>query len=366
MIRTLIVDDSRVVQDFMMHLLSFDPDIQIVGVASSGADAVMLVNEKHPDVITMDIHMPDMNGIEATRIIMETIPTPVVIVSGSLSVNDVSTSFNLFEAGALAVVLRPPGMGDPGFEEARRMLIQTLKLMSEVKVVKRFPKQSKIKKQMQSFKLPIYKEIKDIRLITIGASTGGPVVLRKILSNLPKELPVPVIIVQHIAKGFVNGFKDWLMSSSVIPISIAEDGELLKPGNGYIAPDNFQIGILPGPRIALSRQSSENGLCPSIDFFFHSVAEIMGSSAIGILLTGMGKDGAVGLKALKDKGAITIAQDEASCTVFGMPGEAIKIEAVDQVLSPEKIVEFITTQFNEKEGKTVIPNSNTELSENNK
>lgn len=342
MIKVLIVDDSRVVQEFLAHLLSSDPEIQIVDIAGSGPEAIELVRKKRPDVITMDIHMPGMDGYEATRTIMETVPTPIVIVTGSLQANEVANSFRLFEAGALTAVVRPPGMEDPGFIASRKGLIQTVKLMSEVKVVKRFPKQAKGRIRLPRLTQPSYPEIKDIQLIAIGASTGGPVVLKTILSNLPKELPVPVLIIQHIAKGFVNGFMNWLTESSGIPLSIANDGESLKPGNGYIAPDELQMGILPGPKIILRKLPPENGLCPSVDFLFRSVAEVIGSNAIGVLLTGMGKDGAKELKTMKDKGAVTIVQDEASCTVFGMPGEAVRIGAAFHILPPGKIAEMLT------------------------
>jgi len=342
MIKVLIVDDSKVVQEFMTHILSSDPEIRIIGVAGSGEEAVELVAEKKPDVISMDIHMAGMDGYETTRIIMETVPTPIVIVSGSLSVNEVSNSFKLIEAGALAMILRPPGMEDPGFTEARRKLIQHLKLMSEIKVVKRFPNQMALRIRPMHAVQTSLPEIKDIQLIAIGASTGGPIVLQTILSQLPRNLSVPVVVVQHIAKGFLEGFRDWLASSSNLPIHIAKDGEMLEPGNIYIAADDFHMGLCSGPRIKLIKSPPENGLCPSVDFLFRSVAAVFGSSAIGVLLSGMGKDGAKGLKTMKEKGCFTIAQDEASCVVFGMPGEAVKIGAVVQVLSPIKIAETLS------------------------
>jgi len=344
MIKTLIVDDSKIVREFMIHLLSSDPEIQVVGIACNGNEAIDFVREKRPDVITMDIHMPGIDGYEATRIIMETIPTPIVVVSGSLKVSDVANSFKLFEAGALAVVLRPPGIEDAGFNKASKALINTVKLMSEIKVVKRFPKQSKVLIKPNIVKPSMLPEIRDIQLIAIGASTGGPVIIQKILSELPKELPVPVLIVQHIAKKFVSGFRDWLAITSVIPLVIAKDGEQLLPGIGYIAPDDYQMGIVTGLRILLSNPV-DSGICPSVDFLFHSVAEVLGPNAIGILLSGMGKDGAQELKSMRDKGAITIAQDEASCVVFGMPSEAVKNHAVDHILSPDKITEFLNDFF---------------------
>ena len=349
MIKTLIVDDSKTVREFMIHLLSSDPEIQIVGLACNGNEAIDFVREKRPDVITMDIHMPEMDGYEATRIIMETNPTPIVVVSGSLKVNDVAISFKLYEAGALAVVLRPPGIEDAGYYDASKALINTVKLMSEIKVVRRFPKRTIAQYKPIILNQPINPESRNIQLIAIGASTGGPVVLQKILSELPENIPVPILIVQHIAKEFIKGFRDWLSNTSMIPLTIAKDGEQLYPGIGYIAPDDFQMGIESGLKILLSKPV-DSGLCPSVDFLFHSVSEVLGANAIGILLTGMGKDGAKELKSMRDKGAITIAQDEASCVVYGMPAEAVKIDAVDHVLSPDKIIEFINEWFSETNG----------------
>jgi two-component system chemotaxis response regulator CheB len=217
------------------------------------------------------------------------------------------------------------------------MLIQTIKLMSEVKVVKRFPKQMSLRTRQSPHKRTESASAKDFQLIAIGASTGGPVALQKILSILPGNLPVPIVIVQHIATGFLEGFKDWLSVNSKLPLKIGNDGELLEPGTVYIAPDNFQFAVTSGPMIRLVKLPNENGLCPSVDYLFRSVAEVFGPRAIGVLLTGMGKDGAKELLNMKDKGAFTIVQDEASCVVYGMPGEAVKIGAATQVLSIEKI-----------------------------
>jgi two-component system chemotaxis response regulator CheB len=342
MIKVLIVDDSKVVQEFLAHLLSSDPDMQVVGLANSGIEAIELVRKKKPDVITMDIHMPGMDGYEATRTIMETVPTPIVIVSGSSKTKEIVNTFKLLEAGALAVVIRPPGFEHPQFIASRKELIQTIKLMSEVKVVRLFPRSRREKIKPLRIVQTFENDLKRIQVIAIGASTGGPMALQIILSMLPGDLPVPVLIVQHIAKGFVKGFLEWLSATSGIKLKIAEDGEILSAGIGYIAPDNYHMGISWGNKIILSNQPPENGLKPSVSYLFRSVAQIFESNALGVLLTGMGKDGAEELKAMKDKGAFTIVQNEQSSVVFGMPGEALRIGASDQALSPERIAEILT------------------------
>jgi two-component system chemotaxis response regulator CheB len=292
--------------------------------------------------------MPDMNGSEATRVIMETIPTPIVIVSGSLSTNDVTNSVRLLEDGALAVVLRPPGPQHPDFVNARNELIQTIKLMSEIKLVRLFPRSRK--EQIKPLRLvqTFENDVKRIQVIAIGASTGGPMALQIILSRLPEDLPVPVLIVQHIAKGFVKGFMEWLSATSGIKLKIAEDGEPISAGIGYIAPDNFHMGVSRGSKINLSNQPPENGLKPSVSYLFRSVAQTIGPNALGVLLTGMGKDGADELKAMKDKGALTVVQNEESSVVFGMPGEALRIGATDQALSLERIAEILAKSGSKK------------------
>ncbi|MGD0756001.1 MAG: chemotaxis-specific protein-glutamate methyltransferase CheB [Bacteroidales bacterium] len=348
MIKVLIVDDSKVIQEFLAHLLSSDPDIQVVGFANSGYEAVELVRIKKPDVITMDIHMPGMDGYEATRTIMETVPTPIVIVSGSAKTKEIAEKFRSLEAGALAMVIRPPGFEDPQFAASRKEMIQTVKLMSEVKVVKLFPRSRKEQIKPPRLVQTFENDLKRIQVIAIGASTGGPMALQIILSRLPGDLPVPVLIVQHIAAGFVKGFKEWLSATSGIKLKIAEDGEHISAGIGYIAPDNFHMGLSRGSKINLSNQPPENGLKPSVSFLFRSIAQTIGPNALGVLLTGMGKDGADELKAMKDKGAFTIVQNQESSVVFGMPGEALRIGASDQALPPGKIAEILAKSGSKK------------------
>jgi two-component system, chemotaxis family, protein-glutamate methylesterase/glutaminase len=340
-IKVLVVEDSPVAQEFLIYMLTSDPSIQVVGVAHNGAEAVEAVREKRPDIITMDIHMPVMDGFEATRRIMETVPTPIVIVSGSTGATEVASTFRAIEAGALAVVRRPPGINHAEFETGSRELIQTVKLMSEVKVVKRFARPGTLRAAAPSPVVLLQKSTGKIEAVAIGASTGGPPVLQTILSGLPRGFPVPVLIVQHIARGFAKGFTEWLSGASRFPISVAVQGERAAPGHGYVAPDNFHMGLEKGPNIMLSDHAPENRLRPSVSYLFRSAAHALGPAAVGVLLTGMGKDGAEELKAMKDKGAITIAQDEESSVVHGMPGEAIKLGAATYVLPPESIAEML-------------------------
>jgi two-component system, chemotaxis family, protein-glutamate methylesterase/glutaminase len=346
MIKVLIVEDSRVAQEFLAHILTSDPAVQVVGIANNGAEALEAVKEKRPDVITMDIHMPKVDGFEATRAIMESLPTPIIMVSASTSATGVASLFRALEAGALAVLRRPPGIGHPGHGAAARELIQTVKLMSEVKVVRRFARPART-----DLVAPAPKGATDIQIAAIGASTGGPPVLQKILAGLPKDLAVPVLIVQHIAPGFTVGFVEWLGSASGFPVRVAVHGESPLPGHAYVAPDGRHMGVGSGLRIVLSDQAAENGLRPSVNYLFRSVAQVLGPRALGVLLTGMGRDGAVELKAMKDRGAVTIAQDEASSVVHGMPGEAIKLDAATYVLPPEGIAVMLAALVSRANGR---------------
>jgi two-component system chemotaxis response regulator CheB len=342
MIKVLVVEDSPVVREFLVHILGSVPGIRVVGTANNGEEALDAVTRTQPDVITMDVHMPRLDGVEATRRIMETQPTPIVVVSGSTDPRDVATTFQAIEAGALAVLRRPAGLGNPDHEATVTELLQTVKLMSEVKVVRRWSRARRdpVARPAQA---RLERAPGKCKIVALGASTGGPPVLQTILSQLPKDFPAPVLIVQHMAGGFVRGFIEWLAHSSRLPIHLAVHGEEILPGHVYVAPDEFQMKAERGGRIALTREPPENGLRPSVSCLFRSVAEVYGGDAVAGLLTGMGRDGAEELKLLKDRGAITFAQDKDSSVVHGMPGEAIKLDAATLVLPPEKIAATLTS-----------------------
>ncbi|MBI2987613.1 MAG: chemotaxis response regulator protein-glutamate methylesterase [Deltaproteobacteria bacterium] len=352
MIKVLVVEDSPVVREFLVHILNSDPELRVVGTATDGEDALEAVKSKKPDVITMDIHMPKMDGFEATRKIMETHPMPIVIVTGSSSAAEVANTFHALEAGALSVIPRPKGIGHPEYERTARELIQTVKLMSEVKVVRRWPQLRKKPAISSTLKTTIERAAQEIRIVAIGASTGGPIALQTILSQLPAGFPVPVVIVQHMASGFIEGFVEWLAQSSGLPVHVASHGEHLQPGHIYVAPDGFHMGVGAGDRLMLSTQEAENGLRPAVCYLFRSVAEFYGRNAIGVLLTGMGRDGAEGLRLMREKGAITVAQDEQTSVVYGMPREALELDAAVYVLPPQRIAGLLVSLAERKRRET--------------
>lgn len=331
-IRVLIVEDSPTQRQLLMHILAADPALQVVGCAGDGEEAIELVQQHRPDVITMDLHMPRMDGIEAVRIIMETAPTPIVVVSGQLAQSDMDQTFSALTAGALAVVEKPTGSnGALAFR-----LVQTVKLMSEIKVVRRWPKRAPVSPPVPR---PTFAAAPraDLQLIAIGASTGGPLVLHGILAGLAGRVDVPIVVVQHIASGFTVGFAEWLAKTTGMPVRVGCNGEHLLPGHVYIAPDGHNMGVTSGLSIALSSDPPENGHRPSVSYLFRAASQAVGRNAVGVLLSGMGRDGAAELKLMADRGAVTIAQDPQSAVVAGMPGEAIKLGGAQYVLAPDKI-----------------------------
>jgi two-component system, chemotaxis family, protein-glutamate methylesterase/glutaminase len=344
-IKALIVEDTPVICKFLARLLSADPELRVIGTVSDGAEAIEFLKHQKPDVITMDIHMPRMSGLEATRRIMETSPLPIVIVSNSIDpLVTMPAHFQALEAGAVTTLPIPKGLDTAGHEASAREFVQTVKLMSEIKMITRRPRPPIDTVGIGVSDPGILESAStatDIRIVGIGASAGGPQALRSILTGLPRELPIPVLMVQHIDAGFAEGFAAWLNESSNLPVHIASNGERLKPGHVYIPPGDYQMGVRIDGCLTVNKEASEKGLRPAVSYLFRSLANVYGSHAVGVLLTGMGVDGAAELKRMKDRGAVTIVQDEESSLVHGMPGEAIKLGAADYILPPEKIVQLL-------------------------
>jgi two-component system chemotaxis response regulator CheB len=350
-IKVLIADDSSVTRMVLLHVIGTDPMLQVIGAVSDGQEAIdFLANGGRPDVVLMDIHMPRLDGFEATRRIMETYPLPIVICTATDDPRELAFAFRSMEAGAVACVEKPLGSGTPEHEARVQNLLQTLRLMSEVKVVRRWAR-TRVAGTTIASEAP--KTRNGARLVGIGASTGGPPVLQTILSSLPKDFPAPILIVQHIARGFLPGMVEWLNQTTGLRVHVATHGATMLPGHAYIAPDDFHLGAAPSGRVTLAREPPENGLRPSVSYLFRSLAENHGRTAVGVLLTGMGKDGAAELKLMRDRGAFTIAQDRDSSVVHGMPGEAILLGAAQYVLPADRIAGALSIELTRKDAAGV-------------
>jgi two-component system chemotaxis response regulator CheB len=351
MINLLIVEDSRVVSEYLYYIFSKDPKIQVIGNVSNGKQAIEFISQQKPDVITMDIDMPIMDGLEATKEIMATTPIPILIVTASRNAKELSTSIDALAAGALAVIEKPLGINHPKAEELASKLVNMVKIMSEVSVVTRKRKHliyDKPKRPLISSTVA-FDEIELPEIVAIGVSSGGPQTLQVVFSKITTHFPAPILVVQHIAAGFIDGLVDWLQKTVQIPIHVAAHAEVLQPGHIYFAPDGYQMGLTSLNYVVLEKGNGNGGFCPSVAYLFKHVLENYGNKTLGILLTGMGNDGALELKRMYDAGAVTIAQSKESALIYGMPGVAVQMGAAKHVLSDEEIC-FLLAEIEKKFG----------------
>lgn len=335
MIRVLVVEDMPTARQLVVGILSSDPEIEVVGQAADGTEAVELVRRLRPDAITMDVMMMPMDGIQATSLIMAERPTPIVIVT-SLDVNEVNLSMRALGAGALAALPKPRGPGSAAFADDARRLVTTVKAMARVSLLRRPGPAA------PPTPPPALSGGPRGRVVAIAASTGGPAALQRILARLPAGLPAPVLLVQHIALGFAEGFARWLATLGPLPARVAVDGAPLPTGTILVAPDERHLGVTPdGARVALSDAPPLGGFRPSGTHLFRSVAAAFGGDGIGVILSGMGRDGVAGLQDLRAAGGRVLAQELATCAVDGMPGAAIEAGLASAVLSPDAIPDRI-------------------------
>jgi two-component system chemotaxis response regulator CheB len=317
----------------LVEILNSSPDLHVIGEAKDGIEAVEMTQRLRPHVVTMDIHMPRMDGLAATKEIMITSPTPIVIVSGSTAVQDVAFAMNALRMGAVSVLEKPRGPADPEFAEAARRIVRTVKAMAGIKLVRHWRTQPKVSLPSRE----VSRERGGTKIIAIATSTGGPPALESILSQLPGNFPVPILVVQHIIPGFMPGLVSWLNTVSVLHAKVAEAGEPVKARTVYFGPDDHHLGVSPEGTIVLSKEPPIGGFRPSGTFLFESVARAFGSSCVALMLTGMGEDGVAGLRAIRQVRGRILVQDEQSSAVFGMPGAAIAAGLGDQVLPLDAI-----------------------------
>ncbi|MEI7743466.1 MAG: chemotaxis-specific protein-glutamate methyltransferase CheB [Chloroflexota bacterium] len=339
--RVLVVDDSRVAREYLTHILEEDPRIEVLDAVATGEAAVEYVGRRKPDIILMDLHLPGIDGFEATRQIMAGAPVPIIVCTAGTSFHEVKTAMEALSAGALAALRKPIGPMHPNADADTAALVSMLRLMAQVKVVRRWRRPTPAAVPPPQVVLPAAPP-RGIGVVAIGASTGGPPALAAILRPLPEDFGAPVLVVQHITEGFSEGFCTWLSGEIRRPVHVARTGDQPVPGHVYVAGDGGHLRVVGAAgRLEVSPDGPPTVHRPSIDVLFASVAKVYGRRAIGVLLTGMGKDGAQQLRTLAEAGAMTIAQDEASSVVFGMPGEAIRLGAAQAVLPPAAIGDLL-------------------------
>lgn len=344
-IKILIVEPADQAQHQLMRILESDEHLRVLGIVESAAEALKFISRSRPDLITIDIGLPGVDGLSFTREIMETNPIPIVVVGSAAETEDATNAFDMLEAGALATVEKPV-VGLESGDELSRRLIETIKTMAEIKLVRRI-RHRQGKGVPSSYRTNGQKEdgnanAAPVDLIAIGASTGGPGVIQQILKGLPKDFPAPILIAQHIAPGFTDALMHWLSSTTGFDVRICNNNDKLESSIAYLCPEGFQTGVSNTLRVKLAEDDCINGVRPSVSYLFSSMSEITGKRFAAVLLTGMGRDGAEELKVLRDCGnTVTIVQDADSSLVHGMPGEAIKLGAAQHVVPPQKIAEIL-------------------------
>jgi two-component system chemotaxis response regulator CheB len=338
MVRVLVVDDSPLMCKILTNILNCDPEIIVSAIATNGKEAVDLVPLVKPDVITMDIDMPVMDGLEATKQIMAYHPTPILMVSSAVFRAGMEKVFKAISHGALDVIDKSE-LELAGNTKSGEALIAKIKFLIGIRVMR----QPAVELPRETSVVDLKANRRNVldRIVAIVASTGGPHALLEILKRLPEDFPCGIVIVQHITNGFLSGLVGWLAKECKIKVKIGEDLEEIRPGVAYIAPDNVQMRVEEGGKIRLSTEPAYGGHRPSGDVLLESVARLYGKGSVAALLTGMGRDGAMGMKAIKQLHGKTIAQNEKSCVVFGMPNAAIEMNAADKVLPLERIAEEI-------------------------
>ena len=344
MIKVLLVDDSSIILNILKRIIDSSEELDLVGTARTGVDALKLIPKVKPDIICTDLLMPKMDGLEFTKKIMATNPIPILVISAQVEDEHENNVFELLEAGAVDVFPKPKGGTIEDYNSIKNRLIRKIRIIAGVKV---FTKKSSPVALGAGAKLsnrsgvsapavspPTSKKqpTSKIKILALAASTGGPQAFQEIFTHIPAGFSLPILCVQHISTGFLDGFLHWLKGYCRLPIEIAQTGDKPQSGRVYFPPERHNLKLDPLGRFYCGDDTTVDSHCPSATVLFDTVSHFYGASSLGVLMTGMGHDGASGLLNLQKKGGYTIAQDQESSIVFGMPQEAIKLGAVDEVL----------------------------------
>jgi two-component system chemotaxis response regulator CheB len=334
-VSVLVVDDSHICRELITEALCRDPDLEVVGTASNGQDALEATRKLRPQVITMDVEMPVMDGLTAVEHIMAEVPTPILMLTADPRHQAPELTYKALELGALALQIKPSI--DAGTEAWN--LSREVKLLSSVKVIRHIrssQRRAPVSGSHGTVPAPASMGM-PFGVIAVASSTGGPQVLHRMVSELPADFPIPICIVQHINAAFSDSLAGWLGGSSKLKVRLARDGEQLLPGNVLIAPPGQHLVIPARGKVALQKGVERDGHMPSGTMLLESAAKAYGRRCVGVVLTGMGEDGADGLLSIRQAGGATLAQSEESCVVFGMPGAAVARKAVDHLVHGDDV-----------------------------
>jgi two-component system chemotaxis response regulator CheB len=350
--KVVLVEDSPVALEILQRLLNSSPDVDVVGTARDGIEGLEVINRTQPDVICTDFMMEKMDGLEMTQRVMAEDPRPILVISNFVRKTDVDNVFRLLQAGAADVFPKPSTDSPTDYEQLKSALVTKIKVLSNMKVTAKRPGQSLNAKPMTSGAFssnqPLMTNVSSrVKAIAIGASTGALPAIQKIVCQLPANFPLPIICTVHVSTGVLSGLVNWLSGECPLRVKIAEVGESPAPGTVYFAPEKNDLELDSRGKFIYTDCPETNKHCPSITATFKSIARVYGKATAGVLLTGLGRDGAEGLQAIAQAGGITVAQEEKGGAAFGMVKEAMGLNAVQQVLGIDKIAPFLLKTISE-------------------
>ncbi|MBM6583162.1 chemotaxis-specific protein-glutamate methyltransferase CheB [Microvirga sp. BT689] len=328
-VRVMVVEDSLVVRQLLVHIIASDPRLVVAAAVSSAEEALREIGRVRPDVISMDIRLPGMDGLEATRKIMSEQPTPIVVIADSIEDSSLKISMNALRAGALTVVEKPVGLSSAGYAAIASTICTQLYIMSQVPVVRQrsFAPWREAQVSWAPRREPEWSPARP-SIMGIAASTGGPPALARVLSALPRDFPLPILLVQHMGAAFMEGFASWLNGLVPLEVRLAQDREIPTPGRVYVAPGDRHLLLSPAGTLTMSAEPPFGNQRPSATLLFQSMARSAGRRSLGVILTGMGEDGAQGLVEMRQAGGYAVAEDESTAVVYGMPAAAVRLGGV--------------------------------------